>query len=101
MTRGIGMGMQCGPVEGFTQQVSLYWNEQLLMYLRKKTLQERQQALFLEFHGKDITKLLMLIVVFISWHQRRKRKLLIDQYNHRLEVYALHVIIQMHSHNRY
>ena len=40
------MGMQCGPVEGFIQQVSLYWNEQLLMYLREKTLQERQQALF-------------------------------------------------------
>ena len=97
MTRGIGMGMRCGPVEGFTQQVSLYWNEQLLMYLREKTLQER--PLFLEFHGKDITRL--LIVVFVSWHQRRKRKLLIDQYNHRLEVYALHVMIQMHSHNRY
>ena len=44
--RGIGLGMQCGPVEGFTQQVSLYWNEQLLMYLRENTLQERQQALF-------------------------------------------------------
>ena len=79
--------------------MSLYWNEQLLMYLRKKTLQERQQALFLEFHGKGITRL--LIVVFICWDQRRKRKLLVDQYNHRLEVYALHVIIQMHSHNRY
>ena len=99
MTRSIGMGMQCGPVEGFTQQVSLYWNEQLLIYLHEKTLQERQQALFLEFHGKGITRL--LIVVFICWHQRRKRKLLIDQYHHRLEVYALHVIIQMHSHNRY
>ena len=69
------------------------------MYLHEKTLQERQQALFLEFHGKGITRL--LIVVFICWHQRRKRKLLIDQYDHRLEVYALHVIIQMHSHNRY
>ena len=67
--------------------------------LREKTLQEKQQALFLEFHGKGITRL--LIVVFICWHQRRKRKLLIDQYDHRLEVYALHVIIQMHSHNRY
>ena len=33
------------------------------MYLREKTLQERQQALFLEFHGKGITRL--LIVVFI------------------------------------
>ena len=55
MTHGIGMGMQCGPVEGFTQQVSLYWNEQLLIYLCEKILQERQQALnlslFLEFHG--------------------------------------------------
>ena len=29
------MGMQRGPVEGFTQQVSLYWNEQLLIYLRE------------------------------------------------------------------
>ena len=96
MTRGIGIGMQCGPVEGFTQQVSLYWNEQLLMYLREKTLQEKQQALFL---GKGIT--ILLIVVFICWHQRRKRKLLIDQYDYRLEVYVLHVIIQMHSHNRY
>ena len=57
--------------------------KQLLMYLREKTLQERQQALFLEFHGKGITRL--LIVVFICWHQRRKRKLLIDQYDHRLE----------------
>ena len=57
------MGMQCGPVEGFTQQVSLYQNKQLLMYLHEKTLQERQQALFLEFHGKSITRL--LIVVFI------------------------------------
>ena len=63
VTSGIGMGMQCGPVGGFTQQVSLYWNEQLLMYLHEKTLQERQQALFLEFHGKGITRL--LIVVFI------------------------------------
>ena len=62
---GIGMGMQCGPVEGFTQQVFLYWNEQLLMYLHEKTLQERQQALFLEFHGKGITRL--LIVVFIIY----------------------------------
>ena len=52
-----GIGMQCCPVEGFTQQVSLYWNEQLLMYLHEKTLQERQQALFLEFHGKGITRL--------------------------------------------
>ena len=33
--------------------------KQLLMYLREKTLQERQQ----EFHGKGITRL--LIVVFI------------------------------------
>ena len=57
------MDMQCGPVEGFIQQVSLYRNEQLLMYLHEKTLQERQQALFLEFHSKDITRL--LIVVFI------------------------------------
>ena len=81
MTRGIGMGMQCSPVEEFTQQVSLYWNEQLFMYLREKTLQDRQQALFLEFDGKGITTL--LIVVFICWHQRRKRKLLIDQYDHR------------------
>ena len=59
------------------------------MYLCEKTLQERQQALFLEFHGKGFTRL--LIVVFICWHQRRKRKLLIDQYDHKLEVYALHV----------
>ena len=57
--------------------------KQLLMYLREKTLQDRQQALFLEFHGRGITRL--LIVVFICWHQRRKRKLLIDQYDHRLE----------------
>ena len=71
--------------------------KQLLMYLRDKTLQERQQALFLEFHGKGITRL--LIVVFI--HHRRERKLLTDQYDHRLDVYGLHVIIQMHSHNRY
>ena len=73
--------------------------KQLLMYLREKTLLERQQALFLEFHGKGITRL--LIVVFICWHQQRKRKLLINQYDHRLEVYVLHVIIEMHSHNRY
>ena len=73
--------------------------KQLLMYLHEKTLQERQQALFLEFHCKGITRL--LIVVFICWHQRWKRKLLINQYDHRLEVYPLHVIIQMHSHNRY
>ena len=71
--------------------MSLYWNEQLLMYLREKTLQDRQQALVLEFHGR------LLMVVFVCWHQRRKRKLLINQYNHRLDVYALHVIIQMHS----
>ena len=37
--------------------------KQLLMYLREKTLQERQQALFLKFHGKGVTRL--LIVVFI------------------------------------
>ena len=74
-----------------TQQVSLYWNEAIVnVSIREKTLQERQQALFLEFHGRGITRLL---VVFICWHQRKKRKLLID---HRLEVYALHVIIQMH-----
>ena len=42
-----------------TQQVSLYNTgmKQLLMYLREKTLQERQQALFLEFYGKSITRL--------------------------------------------
>ena len=45
--------------------------KQLLMYLHEKTLQEKQQALFLEFHGKGITGL--LIVVFICWHQQRKR----------------------------
>ena len=82
------MGMQYGPVEGFTQQVSLYWNEQLLMYLREKTLQDRQQALFLEFHGKDITRLLIVVFIILCWHQQRKRKLLIGQYDHRLEVYA-------------
>ena len=38
--------MQCGPVEGFTQQVSLYWNEQLLMYLREKTLEETISFVF-------------------------------------------------------
>ena len=37
--------------------------KQLLVYLLEKTLQERQQALFLEFHSKGITRL--LIVVFI------------------------------------
>ena len=58
--------------------------KQLLMYLCEKTLQERYVISFvLEFHGKGITKL--LIVVFISWHQQKKRKLLIDQYDHRLE----------------
>ena len=57
--------MQCCPVEGFTQQVSLYWNEQLLMYLHEKTLQERQQALFLEFHGKGITRLLIVVFIII------------------------------------
>ena len=90
-----GIGMQCCPVEGFTQQMSLYWNEQLLMYLHEKTLQERQQALFLEFHGKGTYHK----TVNCCLHDiRRKRKLLIDQY-HRIEVCALHVIIQMHSHN--
>ena len=50
-----------------TQQVFYLYNigmKQLLMYLCEKTLQERQQALVLEFHGKGITR--MLIVVFIS-----------------------------------
>ena len=86
-----------------TQQVSLYNTgmKQLLMYLREKTLQERQQALFLEFHGKSITRLLILRSLHICWHNQRERKLLTDQYDHRLDVYALHVIIQMHSHNRY
>ena len=89
--------------DGYTAGVFLYiantGMKQLLMYLSEKTLQERQQALFSEFYGKGFTRL--LIVVFIYWHQRRKRKLLINQYDHRLEMYALHVIIQMHSHNRY
>ena len=37
-----------------TQQVSLYNTgmKQLLMYIHEKTLQKRQQALFLEFHSK-------------------------------------------------
>ena len=95
------MSMQCGPVESdqwlHSRCFCLYNTgmKQLLMYLREKTLQERQQALFLEFHGKDINCYLHIS----CWHQQRKRKLLIDQYDHRLEVYALHVIIQMHSHN--
>ena len=38
--------------------------KQLLMYLREKTLQERQQALFLEFHGKGITRLLIVIFIY-------------------------------------
>ena len=46
--------------------------KQLLMYLREKTLQERQQALFSEFHGKDITRL--LIAVFISVLASAKEK---------------------------
>ena len=66
-TRGIGMGMQCGPVEGLSDGYTAgVFALQLLMYLREKTLQERQQAMFLEFHGKGITRL--LIVVFICWH---------------------------------
>ena len=44
--------------------------KQLLMYLREKTLQERQQALFLEFYDKGITKL--LIVVFIYGRPQKK-----------------------------
>ena len=62
MTSGIGMGMQCGPVEGFTQQASWYWDKQLLIYLHDKILQERQQALLLEFHGKGITRQLIVAV---------------------------------------
>ena len=54
--------------------------KQLLMDLRQKPLQERQQALFLEFHGKGITRLLICCLHML--HQRRKRKLLIDQYDH-------------------
>ena len=34
------------------------------MYLREKTLQERQQALFLEFHGKGITRLLNVVFIY-------------------------------------
>ena len=64
LARDIGMGMQCGPVEGFTRQVSLYWNEQLLMYLHEKTLQERQQALFLEFDSKGTTRLLIIVFIY-------------------------------------
>ena len=71
MVRG-DMGMQCeGLSDGYTAGVFVYiantGMKQLLMYLREKTLQERQRALLLEFHGKGITRL--LIVVFICWHQ--------------------------------
>ena len=38
--------------------------KQLLVYLREKTLQERQQALFLEFHGKGITRLLIDVFIY-------------------------------------
>ena len=34
------------------------------MYLREKTLQERQQALFLQFYGEDITRLLIVIFIY-------------------------------------
>ena len=40
--------------------------KQLLMYLREKTLQERQQALFSEIHGKGITRLLIVVFMHIS-----------------------------------
>ena len=46
--------------------------KQLLIYLREKTLQERQQALFSEFHSKGITSL--LIVVFIIMLASAKEK---------------------------
>ena len=51
--RGICMGMQCGPVQelsddDYTAGVCLYNTgmKQLLIHLREKSLQERQQALF-------------------------------------------------------
>ena len=67
------MGMQCGPAEGLIKRwlhsrcLCLYNTgmKQLLMYLCEKTLQERQ-ALFLEFHGKGITRLL-IVVFIICW----------------------------------
>ena len=69
--------------------------KQLLMYLREKTLQERQQALFLEFHGKGVTRLLIVLSSYMLASAKEKKAA------DRLDVYALHVIIQMHSHNRY
>ena len=42
--------------DGYTAGVFVYITLEL-MYLHEKTLQERQQALFLEFHGKSITRL--------------------------------------------
>ena len=76
-----------------TQQVSLYNTgmKQLLSHLCKKSLQEKQQALF-RIHGKGITRL-SIVIFIIMLASGEGKELLIDQYHHRLEVYALHVII--------
>ena len=46
--------------------------KQLLMYLREKTLQERQQALFLEFHGKGITRLVNCCLHILASTKEKK-----------------------------
>ena len=58
MVRGIDMGMQCeGLSDGYTAGVLCLYNTGMKQLLREKTLQERQRALLLEFHGKGITRL--------------------------------------------
>ena len=61
--------------------------------IRQKTLQERQQPWFLEFHGKGITRL--LIVVFICCISEGKESC------SSTNTTIVHVITQMHSHNQY
>ena len=46
--------------------------KQLLMYLREKTLQKRQQALFLEFHGKGITRLLIVVFIYAGINEGKE-----------------------------
>ena len=78
MTHSISMGMQCGPVEGlsdsYTAGVFVYNTgmRQLLIHLREKTLQEGQQALFLECHSKGITRLLIVVFIMVASAKEKK-----------------------------
>ena len=83
-----------------TQQVSLSINtgmKQLLIHLREKPLQERQQALFRISWQRYVSQDCQLLSSYAGISEGKGSCTLT---NTTIEVYAFHMIIQMYSHNR-